>query len=217
MTDFRNTPTAKSPGAKVTPLFTRPAGPDEAGLRALVAYWTALSARHPVPLRRDVDPRRIDGLLPNTFILESVAPGLARFRVAGTRLADLMGMDVRGMPISTLIEPGSRDAFADALAGVFDRPSRLWLQLRAAGGFGRPPLTGAMAVLPLRCDRGEVSRALGAIVTDAPPGRAPRRFAVSRYQADPVSAAVDETAPPAPLPRPSLPGGGSHLRLVVSN
>lgn len=220
MTDTRDIPTADSRNPGVTPLFTGPAVPDEAALHTLVAYWSALRATHPVPLRRDIDPRRIERALPSTFILERVAPGLARFRVAGTRLADLMGMDVRGMPVSALIEPGSRAAFADALEGLFDRPSQLRLQLQSGGGFGRPALNGAMVILPLRCDRGDVSRALGGIVTDAPVGRVPRRFAIAGCQAEPVlsaAAAHDAEEPEAPLPRPSRPGGAPHLRLVVSN
>ena len=59
--------------------------------RKLLAYWSGLQDGRTVPKRADIDPRRIEGLLSDTFILERIAPGLARFRVAGANLAELMG------------------------------------------------------------------------------------------------------------------------------
>jgi len=207
-----------SPAPYKTALAKSTAAPSEAPLHELLAYWVSLRGAHPVPLRRDIDPRRIDRILPHVFILERIAPGLARFRVAGTGLADLMGMDVRAMPISTLIEPAGRGGFADDLQQVFDRPARLRLDLASKGGFGRPALTGAMLLLPLRGEGGAVSRALGAIVAGPVPGRTPRRFTVTGKRADPIPGRARARRDPAPAPKPPRPAPGqAHLRLVVSN
>lgn len=53
-------------------------------------YWESMRDGDALPRRADIDPRRIEGALPYAFILEEIAPGLARFRVAGWHLNDLM-------------------------------------------------------------------------------------------------------------------------------
>jgi hypothetical protein len=179
---------------------------------ALLRYWLGLCRGGALPRRDEIDPRAIGTLLPNTFLLERIAPGLARFRVAGTHLAELMGMDVRGMPASCLIAPAARDQFADALADLFDRPARLRLDLTAPGRPGHPALGGRMRLLPLRGPGGAVDRALGCLVTAGTPGKSPRRFAIAAHRAHPVAPA----APPAEA-GPPRPAGRPHLRLVKSD
>ena len=82
-------------------------------------YWEALRAGRPVPLRSEVDPRGIEGALDCSFILERMAPRVARFRVAGGHLNDLMGMEVRGMPLTAMFSPASRGEVGAILADVF--------------------------------------------------------------------------------------------------
>ncbi|MCB2111761.1 MAG: PAS domain-containing protein, partial [Rhodobacteraceae bacterium] len=60
------------------------------------AYWEALRAGREVPYRSEIDPRGIESALEHTFVLERIAPRIARFRLAGVHLCDLMGMEVRG-------------------------------------------------------------------------------------------------------------------------
>ena len=60
------------------------------------AYWRALPRSQIVPRRSDIDPRGVENLLRHAIILERVAPGVARFRIAGQHLSDLTGMEVRG-------------------------------------------------------------------------------------------------------------------------
>ncbi|MEM1421046.1 MAG: PAS domain-containing protein, partial [Pseudomonadota bacterium] len=56
------------------------------GLSLVEAYWEGLRAGRLVPRRADVDPRGIDQALEYSFILERIAPGMARFRLAGMHL-----------------------------------------------------------------------------------------------------------------------------------
>jgi hypothetical protein len=155
-------------------------------IEALRAYWTAQRAGGDVPRRADIDPRKIAALLPDVFVAERIAPGLARMRVAGLHLSDLMGMEVRGMPISALIEPGDRDQLADLLVDLFDRPATLDLDLVSVGGLGRSQLHGRLILLPLRSDLGDISRALGCLVADDAPGRTPRRFFIKSCRIQPI-------------------------------
>lgn len=194
-----------------------PAPPDDAGLRALVAYWRGLCRGPELPRRAEIDPRRIAAVLADAFVVERIAPGLARFRVAGTHLADLMGMDVRGMPLSCLIRPEGRERFAAALARLFEEPATLDLRLTAPAGPGGGALSGRMVLLPLQSDLGDVSRALGCLVSRGRPGRAPRRFDLSRIVATPCAAAAATADPPDRSVRSSLRGERPWLRLAASD
>lgn len=170
-------------------------------MRAFRAYWNSMRKGHDVPRRSDIDPRRIEPLLSNAFIAERIAPGVTRLRIAGMHLSDLMGMEVRGMPISSFITPADRDAFALKLVDVFDRPATLSLDLRSKGGVGRPELTGTLIMLPLRSDLGDVSRALGCFVSHGQIGRTSRRFEIVNSHVEPLVAGID------PNGMLALPGG----------
>ncbi len=158
----------------------------DAGLQAFCAYWSGMRRNGDVPRRSDIDPRGIETMLSNAFVAEKIAPGLARLRIAGSHLSDLMGMEVRGMPVSALIEPAHRETLADCIVELFDRPAKIEIDLAAKGGVGRPALTGKLVLLPLRSDLGDISRALGCLVTQGGIGRGPRRLEIAAHRIDPV-------------------------------
>lgn len=188
------------------------------------AYWDALRGPADFPARDRIDPRGIAGALDQSFLIERVAPGIARFRLAGMRLAGVMGMDLRGMPISAMIAAPDRDRFARALEPVFALPSVLDARLEAERGYGRPPLAGRMLILPLGDTNGQPTLALGCLALDsADTGRSPRRFAIAGLVREaiakplPAESAADahpawEMAedPARFAPAPARP----HLRLV---
>lgn len=189
-----------------------------AHLLALRAYWESLRRGQDLPRRAEIDPRRIEALLPNAFIAERIAPGITRLRVAGNHLADLMGMEVRGMPLSSFIAPEARDDFALRMVELFETPAALRLALRSPGSLGRPEMTATLILLPLLSDLGDVSRALGCLVTNGQIGRASRRFGIVATRMEPLGS----TATP---PLRALPGAGplrdapaprsrAHLRVV---
>ncbi len=194
----------------------------EAHLRAFRAHWEDCRRGGDVPMRADIDPRGIEPLISSAFIAERIAPGMVRLRVAGMHLNDLMGMEVRGMPLATFIEPDDRDAFALRLVDLFDGPAVLRFALRARRGVGRPALGGTLMLLPLRSDLGDISRALGCLVTDGASGRTPRRFGIADAETLPLSGAAPRRAAP-PLrtlaggrsQAPTGPRDRSHLRLVT--
>ncbi|MDU8926920.1 PAS domain-containing protein [Alisedimentitalea sp. MJ-SS2] len=156
---------------------------DDTGFRALSeveAYWHGLRTLPDngggVPKRSDIDPRGIENALEFAFILEKIAPGLARLRIAGMHLSDLMGMEVRGMPISSFLPSAARSGFSEMFEDMLTRPALAKLKLSAETGIGKPPLEGRMILCPLRNDFGDISRVLGCFETRGPIGRAPRRF-----------------------------------------
>ena len=138
-------------------------------------YWNAIRGSRLMPTRADIDPRDLQGVLSHTFVLERVAPGLAKFRVSGSHLTDLLGMETRGMPISAIFEPDARNELSEAVEAVFTEPAVVQMSLGCRGGLGRPALSGGMILMPLRATDGQSTRALGALVMNGPIGRAPRR------------------------------------------
>jgi hypothetical protein len=169
----------------------------------LEAYWRGLRGTRRLPARADVDPRAIEDCLEYAFVLERIAPGLARFRLAGMHLNDLMGMEVRGMPLTCFFPPDDRRTISAALERVFSEPAMARIALRGEGGLGRPAMEAELSLLPLTSDFGDVTRVLGALTSVGPIGRTPRRFHVTEV----TLAALTETPAPAgtAAPRPLLP------------
>lgn len=174
-----------------------------AALAQVEAYWTALKGENLLPKRAEIDPRGIEQALENTFILERVAPGIARVRIAGQHLNDLMGMEVRGMPLTALFTPPARRDIADLLEEVFQTPARSSLRLKSEVAPNRPPLDARMVLLPLRSDLGDVSRILGCLLAKGDIGLTPRRFEIAGI--DTVRVGIDprdperETSPQLPV------------------
>jgi len=144
----------------------------------LLEHWERLRAGRIAPLRSEIDPREIENVLEYAFILERVPAGEPRFRIAGMRLNDLMGMEVRAMPASSLIAPSFRDTFATILDRLFTTPEIVELQLVAARP-GLPEMKAEMLLLPMKSDTGEVSRVLGCLVANNPATTTPHRFAIT--------------------------------------
>ena len=88
------------------------------------AYWKALHGqRGEVPYRSEIDPRGIETALEYAFVLERIAPGVGRIRLAGMHLADLMGSEVGGMPLSVFMMPEARGALARQIDACCDTPA----------------------------------------------------------------------------------------------
>lgn len=146
------------------------------------AYWEGLRGGRPIPFRSEVDPRGIDRALENAFILERIAPGVARFRLAGMHLNDLMGMEVRGMPVTSFFTPEARRKIGESLEHLFEEPAKIRFSLVAETGIGKPPLRADLLLMPLKSDLGDVSRAIGCLVSEGKIGRTPRRFDVEEVE-----------------------------------
>lgn len=155
------------------------------------AYWQALRCDNLLPRRADLDPRGISDALEFTFMLDHVAPGVGRIRIAGMHLNDVMGMDTRGMPITALLEAAGRPALTEALKTICARDKTASLDLKGKAGFGRPELNGRMWLAPLRVENGQRQIILGCLQSTGSLGRAPRRFTVTHSATKPIDAARD--------------------------
>ena len=163
-------------------------GPGNRVMAEVRAYWEALRDGRDVPMRSDIDPRGIENALEYAFILERIAPGMARFRLAGMHLNELMGMEVRGMPLTAMFAPVGRKRIAEAMEACFTGVSVVEMVLQAETGVGKPPMTAKLLILPLKSDLGDVNRAIGCLIAEGPIGRTPRRFEAVSVSVVPVVA-----------------------------
>ncbi|ARU00827.1 PAS domain-containing protein [Yoonia vestfoldensis] len=206
-------------------------------LRNLETYWQSLRHARHIPARNDIAPHGIDAALPYAFILQRVAPGVARMRVAGQKIHNLLCMDARGMPISVLFAPDSRDQLRDLVETAFAQPAIVAASLISPAQRFRPALSATILLLPLRDEKDQTSRILGALVSDGDNDDRPRRFdlapgralrierlaitlASSQKLPDPVPVTAPVSAPvtasgagPSQRPDAERPA----LRLVVDN
>ncbi|MCB1337326.1 MAG: PAS domain-containing protein [Maritimibacter sp.] len=182
-------------------------------LSRIESYWEALRDGRAMPTRAEIDPRGIADVLEFAFVLEKVAPGLARIRLAGMHLNELMAMEVRGMPITAMFLPEARRELQRVIENVLESPAAVRLVLESDKGFARPPLQAQMMLLPLRDAEGRVTRILGALQARGPIGRGPRRFLIRDIETKalgddkltrkrPDLSAYAEPAEPRPALRP---------------
>ncbi|SMH55669.1 PAS domain-containing protein [Maritimibacter sp. HL-12] len=150
------------------------------------SYWEGLRNGRLMPTRADVDPRGIAAVLEFAFMLEKIAPGLGRIRLAGLHLGEIMGMEVRGMPVTALFLPDARREMTRVLEAVLDEPAVVRLALRSEDGFRLEPLEAQMILLPLRDETGRPTRILGALQSRGKIGRGPRRFSISDIETKPL-------------------------------
>ncbi len=208
-----------------------PASPPRfTALQTVRGYWEGL--RGPggaIPTRAAIDPRGLAPALESVFVAERIGTGLLRLRISGMALTDIAGLDMKGLPISTLFLPEARLRLAQVVERVFTTPQAAELHLEAERTIGRPALSARLLLLPLCAQDGSRSLVLGCLATDGQIGRAPRRFAISRAVEERLVLAEAAPAPEVdltpsfaePARRPPLPParplpGRPHLRLVHS-
>ncbi len=192
-------------------------------IRQTEAYWSALREGTDIPFRSQIDPRGLEQVLEYAFILERVAPGIGRFRLAGQHLCQLAGMEVRGMPITSFFTTDGREGMAATLEYVFDTPAVAELSLMGERQSLRGTCEARMILLPLKSDLGDCSRILGVLVADGDFGRTPRRFDIADTQIRDLAAGQAAPTPAAEAARgfaeaqTVLGGKAPHLRLVKSD
>lgn len=115
--------------------------------RLLIAHWYACRTSEGLVPRDAIDPGIVRSTLACLSIVEIGEAGEGRFRIAGSRLRDIFGMDVRGrrvaeiagthgecyaLGLSSALERGA------PIGGVIETGQRLhaWLRLPVADDYG---------------------------------------------------------------------------------
>ncbi len=128
--------------------------------RALYDYWNSIREGRLAPFRSEIEPREIAPLLDSTFILEVQSRDSVRFRLAGTRLCESFGMELRGMSALALWHGECRAKVRDVMHRVVTEPciGHVACTVENRGGFH---YQAEFLYLPLRSDMGEMTRILG--------------------------------------------------------
>ena len=163
---------------KVVALFERTGPVIFPAVSQVDAYWEALRAGRPMPDRSEIDPRGLEAALEFAFILEHIAPGVGRIRISGMHLNDLLGMEVRGMPLTAFFTPDARDRLSRTLEQVITIPQVAELTLTGGRSIGRPELSARLYLAPLSTRDAGAPRVLGCLQSRGAIGRPPRRFAI---------------------------------------
>jgi len=201
------------------------------------ALWQSLRGPRRLPRRTDFDPTQDDDLLPHLMILERIAPGLARIRVAGDAIGAQLGMDARGMPLGALFDTRARPAIGAQVEAAFAGPAIVEVPVQGRRRLGRGAVPGRLLILPMEDGFGAVSRALCVLAMARRVGphampmaindRAPFRCDVLGGGPTSTRTGLPDDRRAAPVPRIEMPPvtadaptpgpAGGHLRLVVSN
>jgi hypothetical protein len=125
-------------------------------------YWNRIRGLEVAPLRSQVEPTALRRILSSVFILESTEEGRVAFRLAGTRICDLFGRDLRGAHFSDLWAKGQHDDIDKTAAGVMEH---VIPALLTATGYSTAGHRASFEIImmPLRSKEGNCDRMLGAI------------------------------------------------------
>ncbi len=160
-------------------------------LQQLRDYWDGLRAGRVAPYRSELDPRKFEDALEYMFILEQLNPAQLRVRLAGVRLCELMGMEMRGMPPESFIDGEDREAFLDQLGTVLSTPAVGELDLLVNDNAGKA-INAKMLLLPLRSDFGEVTRILGCVDVPRQVSYPPVAFAIADQRTFAITPTTDQ-------------------------
>ena len=152
-------------------------------LDSLRTYWENLRAGRVAPYRSEIDPREFKHALENMFILEIVGDSNIRVRLAGMKMCEMMGMEVRGMSPRAFMMPGDRTKFDQAIMDVVAKPAVTEFVMETIDYNGRSG-TAYMLMMPLRSDFGEITRILGCITDAGDNYEAPVRMRITRTNVD---------------------------------
>jgi hypothetical protein len=153
-------------------------------LTSLKAYWERLRAGRIAPYRAEIDPRQFESALENMFIIEKLSPDNMRVRLAGMKICEMMGMEVRGMQPGFLIDEADRVRFDRLLNVVMSEPAVVELRLAAQNRAGI--FRATMLLMPLRSDFGEINRVIGCTSGDGDLYAPPLAFAIQDVAVTPV-------------------------------
>jgi len=187
-------------------------------LTSLKAYWERLRAGRIAPYRAEIDPRQFEAALENMFIVEKLGPENMRIRLAGMKICEMMGLEVRGMQPNIFIADADRLRFERLLNVVMGEPAVVELRMEADNRGGTYRAT--MLLMPLRSDFGDINRVLGCTSGEGDLFAPPLAFRIRDVAVTPIEASLGAE------PRRTLPGfaeepapfdAGPKLRAIEGN
>jgi hypothetical protein len=128
----------------------------------ILQYWAELCEDRTAPLRSAIDPMALRQHLPHLFIVQRDVAGDLTFRLAGTAICDLFGMEMRGHSFATPWDTPAREVAVNVCRNVIDTESPAIMNVAAEAL--NQSCAYDMLLLPIRPDTGPSDRALGTLV-----------------------------------------------------
>lgn len=126
----------------------------------LLAYWNEVRAGRLAPRRLEIEPSRIAGILSETFMLERVDAHTYRYRLAGTRLCELFGSELRGTNFLAVLSHRDRLDIERLAATICDKGAAAVLTLEGSAD-SRQRLELEVVLLPLQHSGTSITRIIG--------------------------------------------------------
>lgn len=137
-------------------------------VQTLYGYWNALRAGRIAPRRLEIEPSRIGPILSETFMLERTDSATCRYRLAGTRLCEVFGYELRGTNLLEGWSETDRRTLQRHLATICDQGGVALFEFEACADTSqRVQLEGIL--LPLVHDGATIDRIIGAITPMSSP------------------------------------------------
>ena len=137
----------------------------QAAATKILAYWDQLKADSAVPPASSVNPRALKSHLPDLFMLERLDRAVFAFRLAGTRMCQRFGRELRDHDFVRLFPAAQQGEVLAQLGRALQTGESIVLKAGAATLDGAT--TGAEIVLmPLTDAEGRVVRLLGALLPE---------------------------------------------------
>lgn len=130
----------------------------------LYKYWNEIRGGRMAPRRFEIEPARFAAILPETFVIECEPDEGHRFRLAGTRITEKIGFELRGRELSDLFEPSQHAELKPILASIIGQGGVGVLTIEMPASRGRKARLEAV-ILPLIHTDERVTRLLGAVST----------------------------------------------------
>ncbi len=134
----------------------------------LFGYWNEVRLGRLAPRRFDIEPARIAGILAETMILERAEDQTIRFRLAGTRIIEQYGTELRGQSFLDLWSADDRSVLSRHISTIEQEGGALRFDIEAISIGERTVMLEAV-LLPLIHTRDIVDRFLGSISCASPP------------------------------------------------
>ncbi len=129
----------------------------------LFTYWNELRNGRKAPNRFEIEPKKIGPLLPETFILETDETRSFRFRLAGTKICETYGYELKGLDfISFWKDRNDAEAVESLLHTIKEDGSAGLLEFTATNNEGED-CRFEILLLPLIHAGEQVNRIMGSL------------------------------------------------------
>ncbi|MEM0977801.1 MAG: PAS domain-containing protein [Pseudomonadota bacterium] len=153
-------------------------------LQRVHSGWRQACGAAQLPMRSALDPRDFGADVGAIWVAERRSSDDFRFRVSGHVVGRIMGMEMRGMPAVSIIEPEDRQAMSELL--ITSCAQRMVAHVCLQSDHGTPHQS-TLLLMPMLGPTGKVDRILGALDVDCD-ALPPNRFRILQTKLFPASA-----------------------------